>query len=70
MQYFDKNGKEIKAGMKILMRNRKCDLVQLSKNIHRIITDYDINGIKEHLGSKSPRAVINALKRFKEFLEK
>lgn len=26
MQYFDKNVKEIKAGMKILMRNRKCDL--------------------------------------------
>jgi len=50
--------------------NEKMTWIQLSEHIHQIITDYDINGKKEHLGNKSHRAVINALKRYKEFLER
>ncbi|MCL2367356.1 MAG: hypothetical protein FWC72_00015 [Oscillospiraceae bacterium] len=40
----------------------------LAQNIHSVITQYDLGGLKESLGNKSHRAVINALKRFSEFL--
>jgi hypothetical protein len=40
----------------------------LAKNIGTIVTQYDTGGGKEHLGKKSNSAVINALKRFSEFL--
>jgi hypothetical protein len=42
--------------------------LELAKNISSIISKYDIGGIREDLGNKSHRAVINALKRFSEFL--
>jgi len=41
---------------------------ELADSIGRIITQYDVGGIKEDLGNASKRAVINALKRFQEFL--
>lgn len=37
-------------------------------NINKLLIDYDIGGIKEKKGNISHRAVINALKRFNEFL--
>jgi len=40
----------------------------LAENIARIIAIYDVDGEKEDLGRKSKSAVINALKRFSEFL--
>lgn len=40
----------------------------LSQNIGTILAQYDTGGIKEDLGHKSNNAVINALRRFSEFL--
>lgn len=40
----------------------------LADNIVVIVPQYDIGGSKEDLGNKSHRTVINALKRFKEFV--
>ena len=40
----------------------------LAGNIPMIISMYDMGGAKQHLGEKSHRAVINALRRFSEFL--
>lgn len=36
--------------------------------IGQLICQYDIGGEKEELGNKSHRAVINALKRYQEFI--
>ena len=41
----------------------------LATNIDAILAKYDIGGSKEKLGNKSHSAVINALKRFSEFLK-
>lgn len=43
-------------------------LMVLADNIASIITLYDIGGAKEEYGLKSNSAVINALRRFQEFL--
>jgi hypothetical protein len=40
----------------------------LEEKIDYILTEYDIGGSKEYLGKKSHSAVINALRRFKEFV--
>jgi len=40
----------------------------LADNISVIVTQYDVGGIKQDYGAKSHRSVINALKRFSEFL--
>lgn len=40
----------------------------LFENINDIITLYNIGGSKENLGKKSHNSVINALKRFSEFV--
>ncbi|GHV57630.1 hypothetical protein FACS189460_4510 [Deltaproteobacteria bacterium] len=42
--------------------------VGLAQNIGRVVTMYDVGGAKEEYGLKSKSAVINALKRFQEFL--
>jgi len=42
---------------------------ELAKNIPIIIKKYDIGGEREHIGNRSHKAVINALKRFHEFVE-
>lgn len=41
----------------------------LAQNINAIVAQYDMGGTKEDLGLKSKSAVINALKRFSEFLK-
>ncbi len=41
----------------------------LKDNIGAIVNKYDIGGEKEAMGAKSHKTVINALKRFKEFLQ-
>ncbi len=40
----------------------------LKNNISMILKEYDVGGVKEDLGKKSHSAVINALRRFDEFL--
>ena len=42
---------------------------EVANNIGRLVTQYDVGGEKEALGNKSHRAVINALKRYKDFVE-
>lgn len=41
---------------------------ELSKQINKFVQDYDTSGAKSELGEKSHRAVINALKRYQEFI--
>lgn len=41
----------------------------LADNIGTILTQYDVGGDKEDLGHKSHNAVINAIRRYKEFVE-
>lgn len=43
---------------------------ELAGDVDRLIPMYDIGGEKERLGNISHRAVINALKRYKEFVVK
>ncbi len=40
----------------------------LAENIETILPQYDFGGCKEALGRKSHNAVINALRRFAEFI--
>ncbi len=40
----------------------------LAGKIEHIVTMYDFGGIKENLGCKSHRTVINALKQYAEFV--
>ncbi len=43
-------------------------LIELSKDIVRIVDKYDIGGSKEDIGKQSNNAVISALKKFNEFV--
>lgn len=43
-------------------------LSELNQNINKLCHEYDIGGTKQELGNKSHRAVINALKRYREYL--
>lgn len=43
-------------------------LAELNQNIDSICREYDIGGIKQELGQKSHGSVINALKRYREYL--
>ena len=45
------------------------NLIELKENISSIILKYDICGEKETIGVKSHKTVINALKRFEDFLK-
>jgi len=40
----------------------------LARNIQMVLAQYEAGGIKEDYGNQSHRAVINALKRFSEYL--
>ena len=45
-------------------------LAELNQSIDMICHEYDIGGIKQELGENSHRSVINALKRYREYLLK
>jgi hypothetical protein len=45
----------------------RISVTQLINNIDKIVSKYDQFGSEAEFGNKSHRAVINALKRFKEF---
>ena len=55
--------------VKKVCEREKCSLKELSDNIDDIIDKYDVGGKEEAFGRRSNSAFINALKRFKEFLE-
>lgn len=42
---------------------------ELANTIHTVVIQYDIGGSKEDLGRQSHNAVINALKRFEDFVK-
>ena len=54
--------------MSFVLQTENINITELIVNIDSYIKAYDFGGTKEDLGKKSNRAVINALKRFKEFL--
>lgn len=58
-----------KQRIPFVLEEERITLVELAENIDYYIRDYDTDGIKEHLGEKSNRSVINALKRFKEYID-
>jgi len=41
---------------------------QLSNNVQKILSLYDVGGVKENYGKLSHNAVISALRRFSEFI--
>lgn len=47
----------------------KTSWEMLAQHIATTVREYDIGGIKQELGDQSHRAVINALKRFEEFVK-
>lgn len=49
--------------------NERIDWMELGEKIDFITAMYDIGGVKSYLGEISHRAVINALKRYGEFIE-
>lgn len=52
-----------------VLKTENIKIETLIINLDDYISDYDFGGAKEYLGNKSHRAVINALKRFKEYIE-
>lgn len=58
-----------KKNIPFVLNEERIALRELAENINYYIKDYDTGGIKEHLGGKSNRSVINALKRFKEYID-
>lgn len=55
-------------GIDFVAREEGLDWDSLAEHIERIVPQYDTGGIKQPLGEKSRKTVINALKRFSEFL--
>jgi len=56
--------------IKLIMNEESIVSIEgLAKKINQLIVKYDIGGDKEAIGQKSHRTVINALKRFKDFVE-
>lgn len=51
-------------------KKERCSLEKLADNIERLCKEYDYNGAKEHLGAISHRSVINALKAYKNYVNK
>ena len=54
--------------IKKILEWETISLEELNHNIDTICRYYDIGGVKQDLGENSHRAVINALKRYREFL--
>lgn len=53
-----------------IAKNESCDWCDIAKDINILVKKYDIGGIEEEFGNKSHRAYINALKAYKDFLQK
>lgn len=52
-----------------VLKTENINIKELMISIDSYIKSYDYGGTKEYLGKKSNRAVINALKKFKDFLK-
>jgi hypothetical protein len=51
-----------------VLENERITWAALRSDIDNIVKKYDVGGKFEHIGSKSNNTVINALKRFREFV--
>jgi hypothetical protein len=51
-----------------VLQQEKVTIQVFIESIDQYITEYNVGGSKDYLGQKSHNSVINALKRFKEFL--
>ena len=56
------------ARITFVLREEQISVQTLMNDIDQYVKMYDFRGLKSALGNKSHRAVINALKRFQEFL--
>lgn len=56
-------------GVETVLDEEKISWNTLEANISTIISKYDVGGEKEHIGAKSNSTVINALRRFEEFVK-
>ena len=54
--------------IKKVLREEGLSWHTLQRDIENIVPIYDIGGAKQHIGAKSNCTVINALKRFREFV--
>ena len=54
--------------IKKVLEWESMSLTELNQNINSICREYDSGGTKQELGDTSHRAVINALKRYREYL--
>jgi hypothetical protein len=52
-----------------VLRQESISIQTLIRSINKYVTEYSVGGIKADLGMKSHNAVINALKRFREFIK-
>ena len=55
-------------GVNTVLEEEGISWTVLQREIDNIIDLYDVGGRKYHIGSRSNRTVINALKRFREFV--
>ena len=54
--------------IKKVLKEEGLSWYALQNDIEKIVPVYDIGGAKQHIGAKSKCTVINALKRFQEFV--
>lgn len=52
-----------------VLKEERIDIQTLINKINLYVKMYDFRGLKSDMGNKSHRAVINALKRFQEFIQ-
>ena len=56
--------------IKKVLKEEGLSWYDLQNDIENIVPVYDIGGAKQHIGAKSKYTVINALKRFNEFVNR
>lgn len=54
--------------VEIIVENERMSIEEFNSRINEICSLYDIGGAKQKLGEKGHRRVINALKRYREFI--
>lgn len=55
--------------VEIILENERMSIEEFNSRINEICFLYDIGGAKQKLGEKGHRRVINALKRYREFID-